>query len=58
MTTATEVRPLWMIAKEIRKDWKNVNYAAKPYLEVAAMKCRRGNSEKLVGLLIDVTQKN
>jgi hypothetical protein len=27
------VRPLHVIASEIRKDWKNVNYAAKPYLE-------------------------
>lgn len=26
-------RPLWMIAKEIRQDWKNVNFAAKPYLQ-------------------------
>ncbi len=27
------VRPLSIIAAEIRCDWKNVNYAAKPYLE-------------------------
>jgi hypothetical protein len=26
-------RPLWQIAQEIKKDWKKVNYAAKPYLE-------------------------
>lgn len=26
-------RPLSVIANEIYKDWKNVNYAAKPYLE-------------------------
>ena len=26
-------RPIWQIAKEIKADWKNVNYAAKPYLE-------------------------
>jgi len=26
-------RPLSIIAAEIRRDWKNVNYAAKPYLE-------------------------
>ena len=26
-------RPIYQIAQEIRKDWKNVNYAAKPYLE-------------------------
>ena len=27
------VRPLSIIAAEIRRDWRNVNYAAKPYLE-------------------------
>lgn len=26
-------RPLYDIAADIRRDWKNVNYAAKPYLE-------------------------
>jgi hypothetical protein len=26
-------RPLSLIARDIRQDWKNVNYAAKPYLE-------------------------
>ena len=26
-------RPIYQIATEIQKDWKNVNYAAKPYLE-------------------------
>lgn len=26
-------RPLYAIAHDIRKDWKNVNYAAKPYLD-------------------------
>lgn len=31
-------RKLSEIAKEIRADWKNVNYAAKPYLE-AMMDC-------------------
>lgn len=25
-------RPLYEIAREIKKDWKSVNYAAKPYL--------------------------
>ena len=25
-------RPLYEIVKEIRKDWTNVNFAAKPYL--------------------------
>lgn len=28
-----QTRPLYEIAEEIRKDWKNVNFAAKPYLE-------------------------
>lgn len=27
------MRPLYEIAEEIRKDWKNVNYGAEPYLE-------------------------
>jgi hypothetical protein len=31
--TKTPVRPLYEIAAEIRKDWKPVNYAAKPYLD-------------------------
>ena len=26
-------RPLYEIARDIRRNWKNVNYAAKPYLE-------------------------
>lgn len=26
-------RPLYEIAREIRKDWSPVNFAAKPYLE-------------------------
>ena len=30
------VRPIWAIASDIQKDWKNVNYAAKPYLEAMA----------------------
>jgi hypothetical protein len=25
-------RPLFMIAADIRRNWKNVNYAAEPYL--------------------------
>ena len=33
MTTKTAVRPLYEIASEISKDWKPVNYAAKPYLD-------------------------
>lgn len=32
-TTASTPRPLYTIAADIRRDWKNVNYAAKPYLE-------------------------
>jgi hypothetical protein len=36
-TTTTTVRPIAVIAAEIRKDWsakgKGVNYAAKPYLD-------------------------
>lgn len=28
-----EVRPLYEIATEIRKDWQNVNFTAVPYLE-------------------------
>lgn len=27
------MRPLYEIAREIRQDWKNVNYAAAPYLD-------------------------
>lgn len=26
-------RPISTIAREIRRDWKNVNYAARPYLD-------------------------
>jgi len=26
-------RPLYVIAREIKQTWPNVNYAAKPYLE-------------------------
>jgi len=29
-------RPLHEIAAEIKADWKNVNYAAKPYVEAMA----------------------
>lgn len=29
-------RPLWKIASQISHDWKNVNYAAKPYLQAMA----------------------
>lgn len=34
-TTAT-TRPLHEIAREIRKDWKNVHFGAKPYLDAMA----------------------
>lgn len=27
------MRPLYEIAREIRRDWAKVNYAAKPYLD-------------------------
>jgi hypothetical protein len=37
VATKPVVRPLSQIVGEIRKDWKPVNYAAKPYLE--AMEC-------------------
>jgi hypothetical protein len=36
MAVKTDVRPLHEIASDIRKDWKPVNYAAKPYLEAMA----------------------
>jgi hypothetical protein len=29
----SDYRPLYTIAKEIKTDWKKINYAAKPYLE-------------------------
>lgn len=32
----TETLPLYAIARKIRADWKNVNYAARPYLEAMA----------------------
>lgn len=32
----SEIRPLHVIAREIRKDWKNVNFGAKPYLDAMA----------------------
>ena len=32
-TTATEVRPLYTIAKEIRKDWQKMYFGAVPYYE-------------------------
>ena len=32
-TQQTGVRPINEIAREIEKEWKNVNYAARPYLD-------------------------
>lgn len=36
MMNQQTTRPLATIAREIRADWKNVNYAAKPYLNAMA----------------------
>jgi hypothetical protein len=36
MMNQETTRPLATIAREIRSDWKNVNYAAKPYLDAMA----------------------
>ncbi len=33
MTTTTTVRPLYVIAAEIRRDWQKVNFGAVPYLQ-------------------------
>lgn len=30
----SQVRPIYEIAREIKQDWKAVNYGAKPYLDV------------------------
>lgn len=35
-TKKTQNRPLYEIAREIEKDWKNVHYGAKPYLDAMA----------------------
>lgn len=35
-----DTRPIRTIALEIERDWKNVNYAARPYLD--AMQCLLG----------------
>jgi hypothetical protein len=35
-TTKTATRPLHEIAAEIRKDWKNIYFGAKPYLDAMA----------------------
>ena len=36
MATTTTHRPIYEIAREIRKDWVKVNYGAKPYLDAMA----------------------
>ena len=33
----SEIRPLWQIAKEIRRNWTNVWFGAKPYLDAMGM---------------------
>lgn len=33
MDTPTKIRSINTIAREIYQDWKNVNFAAKPYLQ-------------------------
>jgi hypothetical protein len=30
----TPLRPIHAVNRDIRREWKNVNYAAKPYLDV------------------------
>ena len=37
MNNSTPVRPLFVIAREIKTDWTKINYCAKPYLD--AMLC-------------------
>ena len=34
--TTTNARPLYEIANDIKKDWKNVHFGAKPYLDAMA----------------------
>ena len=36
MANNTNTRPLWAIAREVRKDWKNVYFGAVPYLDAMA----------------------
>jgi hypothetical protein len=40
----TPTRPIFEIVKEIRQDWKNVNFGAKPYL--SAMNCLDNITDK------------
>ena len=35
-TTATTTRPLYEIAREIKKDWKNIYFGARPFLDAMA----------------------
>lgn len=43
-TTKTTTRPLYLIAAEIRHDWKNVYFGAVPYLDaMATMKSIKDN---------------
>ncbi len=39
----SQTRELYVIAKEIKQDWKTVNYGAKPYLD--AMGCLSSTSD-------------
>lgn len=36
MNSVTSERELWTIASDIRKNWKNVYFGAKPYLDAMA----------------------
>jgi hypothetical protein len=36
MSTKEEQTPLYIIARRIRADWRNVNFAARPYLDAMA----------------------
>ena len=36
MANNTNTRPLWAIAREVLKDWKNVYFGAVPYLDAMA----------------------
>ncbi len=44
--TVSSVRPIYEIAAEIRKCWKNVNYGAEPYLD--AMSCLSSISDMYI----------
>lgn len=41
---AQETRPIRTIALEIERDWRRVNYAARPYLD--AMQCLLGVNDR------------